>query len=105
MTQALAFPTISAVGNIDAYIQAAKQFPILTEEEGAHDHPAVAKFVRKLARGFTEPTALCGHRPVLPAIFTAFGLDPRPMVVSEVIVLHRDKDGNNVRVEVHKPTA
>ena len=33
MTQALAFPTISAVGNIDAYIQAAKQFPILTEEE------------------------------------------------------------------------
>lgn len=79
--------------------------PILTEEEGAHDHPAVAKFVRKLARGFTEPTALCGHRPVLPAIFTAFGLDPRPMVVSEVIVLHRDKDGNNVRVEVHKPTA
>jgi len=33
MTQALAFPTVSAVGNIDAYIQAARQFPILTEEE------------------------------------------------------------------------
>ena len=33
MTQALTFPTISAVGNIDAYIQAAKQFPILTQEE------------------------------------------------------------------------
>ncbi|MEI7431708.1 MAG: RNA polymerase sigma factor RpoH [Betaproteobacteria bacterium] len=33
MTHALTFPTISAVGNIDAYIQAAKQFPILTEEE------------------------------------------------------------------------
>ncbi len=33
MTQALTFPTISAVGNIDAYIQAAKRFPILTEEE------------------------------------------------------------------------
>ena len=33
MTQALAFPTISAVGNIDAYIQAAKRFPLLTEEE------------------------------------------------------------------------
>ena len=33
MTQALTFPTITAVGNIDAYIQAAKQFPILTEEE------------------------------------------------------------------------
>ena len=33
MTQALTFPMISAVGNIDAYIQAAKRFPILTEEE------------------------------------------------------------------------
>ena len=33
MTQALTFPVISAAGNIDAYISAAKQFPILTEEE------------------------------------------------------------------------
>ena len=33
MTQALTFPSISAVGNIDAYIQAAKRFPMLTEEE------------------------------------------------------------------------
>ncbi len=33
MTHALSFPTISAAGNIDAYIQAAKRFPILTEEE------------------------------------------------------------------------
>jgi RNA polymerase sigma-32 factor len=33
MTHALAFRTISAVGNIDAYIQMAKRFPILSEEE------------------------------------------------------------------------
>ncbi|MBA3995667.1 MAG: RNA polymerase sigma factor RpoH [Candidatus Accumulibacter sp.] len=33
MTQALAFPMPSAVGNIDAYIQAANRFPLLTEEE------------------------------------------------------------------------
>ena len=33
MTQALAFPVISAVGNIEAYVSAAKQFPILSEEE------------------------------------------------------------------------
>ena len=33
MTQALAFPMISAVGNIETYIAAAKRFPILTEEE------------------------------------------------------------------------
>jgi RNA polymerase sigma-32 factor len=33
MTQALAFPTVSAVGSIDAYIQAARKFPLLTAEE------------------------------------------------------------------------
>jgi len=33
MTHALAFPIASAVGNIDAYIQAANRFPLLTEEE------------------------------------------------------------------------
>src|SRR5512133_3793188 len=33
MTHALTFPTISAVGNIDAYIQSAKQFPMLSAEE------------------------------------------------------------------------
>ncbi|MFZ2852619.1 MAG: RNA polymerase sigma factor RpoH [Rhodocyclaceae bacterium] len=33
MMQALTFPTLSAVGNIDAYIQAAKRFPLLSEEE------------------------------------------------------------------------
>jgi RNA polymerase sigma-32 factor len=33
MTQVLAFPSVSAVGDIDAYIQAAKRFPMLTEEE------------------------------------------------------------------------
>jgi RNA polymerase sigma-32 factor len=33
MTQVLAFPTVSAAGSIDAYMQAARQFPLLTAEE------------------------------------------------------------------------
>ena len=33
MTQVLAFPTVSAAGSIDAYIQAARKFPLLTAEE------------------------------------------------------------------------
>jgi len=32
-THALSFPTISALGNIEAYIQTAKRFPLLSEEE------------------------------------------------------------------------
>ena len=33
MSQALTLPTLSTVGSIDAYIQAARQFPLLSEEE------------------------------------------------------------------------
>ncbi|MCM8593943.1 RNA polymerase sigma factor RpoH [Accumulibacter sp.] len=33
MARALALPTVSAVGSIDAYIQAVRQFPLLSEEE------------------------------------------------------------------------
>ncbi len=33
MTQALVFPTISSAGTIDAYIQATRQFPLLSHED------------------------------------------------------------------------
>lgn len=33
MTQALALPIPSSVGNIDAYIQAANRYPLLSEAE------------------------------------------------------------------------
>ncbi|HMW17102.1 MAG TPA: RNA polymerase sigma factor RpoH [Accumulibacter sp.] len=33
MTQSLSLPTVAAIGSIDAYIQAARQFPMLSEEE------------------------------------------------------------------------
>lgn len=79
--------------------------PILTEEQGTKDPDGVSTVVRKLAKGLDRPTALCGHRPVLPAMHEGLGLKPRPMVVSEVTVIHRDERGRNVKVEVHKPTA
>jgi 8-oxo-(d)GTP phosphatase len=78
---------------------------ILTEEEGTRDPEGVAAVVRSLAGELREPTALCGHRPVLPAMHDGLGLKSRPMVVGEVVALHRAPDGTNVRVEVHKPTA
>ena len=33
MTHVLTFPTVSTVGSIDAYIQAANRYPMLTEVE------------------------------------------------------------------------
>lgn len=77
----------------------------LTEEEGTVHPDAVRSFIAGLFESIAEPTAVCGHRPVLPAMFEGLGLTPRPMVVGEAIVIHRDDEGERVAVEVHKPTA
>lgn len=78
---------------------------LLTEEEGTRDPEGVVACVRNIAKTIDEPTALCGHRPVLPSMQQGLALKPKPMVVAEVTVLHRDQHGKNVSVEVHKPTA
>lgn len=78
---------------------------LLTEEEGTKAPEAVAECVREVASRIDRPTALCGHRPVLPAMLEGLDLKYRPMVVAEAIVLHRDAKGKNVAVEVHKPKA
>lgn len=78
---------------------------VLTEEKGTVHPDEVTAYTRELFRTFEVPTALCGHRPVLPAMFTGVDLSPRPMVVAEVVVVHRDDEGAKVAVEVHKPTA
>lgn len=78
---------------------------VLTEEEGTVRPKDVRRFTSKLLNSIEVPTAVCGHRPVLPSMFEGLGLDPRPMVVGEAIVVHRDAEGERVAVEVHKPTA
>ncbi|WP_297741385.1 NUDIX domain-containing protein [uncultured Tessaracoccus sp.] len=78
---------------------------LLTEEEGTNDPDGVAARVRDVAAAATEPTALCGHRPVLPAMQEGLGLKHRSMLVGEITVLHRDSRGNIVAEEHHKSTA
>lgn len=78
---------------------------VLTEEEGTLKPRHVRKYVAHLLASIEVPTAICGHRPVLPSMFEGLGLKPKSMVVAEVVVVHRDDEGNQVAVEVHKPTA
>lgn len=78
---------------------------LLTEEEGTKAPDEVAAKVRELAASSTCSTALCGHRPVLPAMQAGLGLKTRSMSVGEFTVLHRDQQGNTVVVEHHKSTA
>jgi len=44
--------------------------------------------------------AYCSHRPVLPDVFVALGIEPRAMSAADVVVLHR-ADGAVVATEHH----
>lgn len=67
-------------------------------EEGQHQAR-----LRKLMKGLLASktrVALCSHRPVLPAMFKALGLDPIPLEPSGVVVIHR-KGGKVVDTELY----
>ena len=76
----------------------------LTEESAAKNPKAVRKLMAELLKGLDCPTAVCGHRPVLPEMYAGLGVQEKPMVVSEVRALHFGPDGL-VTMETFKPTA
>ena len=76
----------------------------LTEESAAKNPKAVRKLMAELLKNLDRPTAVCGHRPVLPEIYAGLGIKDKPMVVSEVRALHFGPDGM-VAMETFKPTA
>ncbi|TRY18600.1 NUDIX hydrolase [Tessaracoccus rhinocerotis] len=78
---------------------------LLTEEEGTKHPKRVARYMAQLASSLDGPTALCGHRPVLPSMYAGLGLEPRPMVVGEVLAVHLLPDGTVLRSDILKPTA
>ncbi|MCC2594634.1 NUDIX hydrolase [Tessaracoccus sp. OS52] len=89
----------------DEYGLEVEGIDLFTEEEGTKHPKRVAQRMAELASSLTCPTALCGHRPVLPAMYRGLGLEPRPMVVGEALAVHLLPDGTVLRSEVLKPTA
>ena len=76
----------------------------LTEESAAKNPKAVRKLMAELLKNLDRPTAVCGHRPVLPEMYAGLAVKEKPMVVSEVRALHFGPDGL-VAMETFKPTA
>ena len=76
----------------------------LTEEAGSKNPKAVRKYMAKLLARLDRPTAICGHRPILPEMYAGLGLEAIPMVVAEVRGLHV-ADGQVLVRETFKPTA
>ncbi len=79
---------------------------VLTEEIGEHNEAGVRQLMRRLAAEAAEdaaPLAVCGHRPVLPAMLDALGVEPRPMQTGAVIIAHLDGAARMVAHEYHRP--
>lgn len=81
---------------------------VLSEEIGQDNPRGVTALVQRMAKEAAAggiPTALCGHRPVLPTMLAALGIPPRPMQTAGVVIAHLDATGTAVAVEYHRPRA
>ncbi len=71
--------------------------PGLNEDE--YSERAVRDAVEQLLTG-KENAALCSHRPVLPLIFAALGVEEEPLAPGEMVVCHH-RGGRVVATERH----
>jgi 8-oxo-dGTP diphosphatase len=79
---------------------------VLTEEDAKVDPKAVAAMMSRLVADVAQsgvPTAVCGHRPVLPAMLEAAGVPAKPLQPGAALVVHLRPDAEVLAVEVHKP--
>ena len=72
-----------------------RAFDALSEESAEANPKGVRKAMAELAelaRSAERPMAICGHRPVLPAMFNFFGMDTdHPLRPGEVAILYPDQ--------------
>ena len=77
-----------------------------SEEIAEGQEPAVHKLMERLVVDAAEsgvPTAVCGHRPVLPTMLDALGVAGRPMQTAATVVAHVDGRGEPLAVQWHRP--
>lgn len=78
----------------------------LTEEAGAPRPKKVSALLADLARetgASGVPTVVCGHRPVLPAMFAGVGVESTALNPAAAMVVHLDANATVVAVELHRP--
>lgn len=78
----------------------------LSEEQAEADAKGVHRVMRRLVARAADsgvPLAVCGHRPVLPAMLECLDVPAEPMKPGALLVAHLDPGGRTVAVERHKP--
>ncbi|MFP5416119.1 MAG: NUDIX hydrolase [Actinomycetes bacterium] len=81
---------------------------LLSEEIGEHDPVGVTRLMKRMAKEAASsgvPTAVCGHRPVLPTMLEALGVPVRPLPTAACVIAHLDPQGAPLAVEYHRPRA
>ncbi|MBA2559145.1 MAG: NUDIX hydrolase [Propionibacteriales bacterium] len=80
----------------------ATQARISLDSALSQDNMHRGRIARQVGRAMNgdKRIALCSHRPVLPVIFEAIGVDPVKLDPAGVVVVHRDQ-GKVVAVEQH----
>lgn len=76
-----------------------QRYEALTEHAAADDPQRASTCTRDLARaalGGGAPTAVCGHRPVLPVMLESVQVDARPFSPGDCVVAYLDNQGNAV---------
>ncbi len=79
---------------------------VLSEEHGVEHPKDVRKLVHRLAAAAVRhdrPVVVCGHRPVLPSMFEALGVEPQHIVPGAVAIAHLDGDGALRATEWYRP--
>lgn len=78
---------------------------LLSEEEAeGHEHQVEAFMagLRRQAAQRKVAMAVCGHRPVLPAMRNGLSVVDKPMLTAETLVVHVNAEGEPVALEIHK---
>jgi 8-oxo-dGTP diphosphatase len=103
VSQVVTSPSTRCVQTVEPYVEHLGAEMVvdegLSEEEA--DPRKVAKRLRILSVD-ERPTVLCTHRPVLPLVLAALGLQPEPLELAQIVVVHRRR-GRSVGTETHVP--
>lgn len=108
VTQVLSSRSQRCLGTVEPYARQADQpvvgYEALTEESAEASPWGVTATMAAIAKRVArtgEPTLLCGHRPVLPIMLDALGVEPQEFAVADVLAVHLDANARPVATEFH----
>ena len=103
VSRVVSSPSTRCVQSVEPYLEHLGAALVLddglSEEEA--DPRKVAKRLRTLAAD-QRPTVLCTHRPVLPMVLAALGVQPEPLALAGMVVVHRRR-GRMIATETYSP--